>query len=357
MMKNPAKNKKIIIAAVACVLVLLIAAGSIFYYQNSLTPVSSSDEVVVFEIKEGDSSEMILKNLEEQGFIHNAFTAKFYMKNHNLSDFKYGLFNLNQSWDLNQILKTLNDANEAHQNAVSITFREGMWAKDIAKLLSDKLGIDQTALLKLWNDNEYLNTLMTKYPFLSNEILNDGTRVKLEGYLFPQTYFFDKDITLQGITETFLDHFDTIYQKKLEDIKNSGMTMQTLVTMASMVQYEASTSEDMKLIAGVFNNRLKAGMKLQSSVTVCYALYDNLTSGEDCEVNPGLESPYNTYLHEGLPVGPILNPGEDAIDAVLHPTSSDYLYFVADIYGDGAVYYSKTYDEQLANQEKFNLNK
>ena len=124
-----------------------------------------------------------------------------------------------------------------------------------------------------------------------------------------------------------------------------------------MVQYEASTKKDMELVAGVFYNRLKKGMKLESSVTVCYALYDDLTSGEDCEIQYNIDSPYNTYKNEGLPVGPILNPGEDAIAAVLHPEKSDYLYFVADIYGDGKVYYAKTYDEQLKNQEKFNLNK
>ena len=111
------------------------------------------------------------------------------------------------------------------------------------------------------------------------------------------------------------------------------------------------------MIAGVFFNRLDKDMMLQSSVTVCYALYDDLTSGEDCEVNPDIDSLYNTYKYKGLPIGPILNPGEDAIQAVLHPTKSDYLYFVADVYGDGKVHYAKSYEEQLQNQEKFHLNK
>ena len=111
------------------------------------------------------------------------------------------------------------------------------------------------------------------------------------------------------------------------------------------------------MIAGVFQNRMKLGMSLDSSVTVCYALYDDMTSGEDCEVNTHIDSPYNTYKNAGLPIGPILNPGAAAIDAVLHPKDNDYLYFVADIYGDGKVYYAKTLQEQEANIDKYNLRK
>ena len=98
-------------------------------------------------------------------------------------------------------------------------------------------------------------------------------------------------------------------------------------------------------------------MKLQSSVTVCYALYDNFNDPKDCETNPELDSPYNTYMNEGLPVGPILNPGEEAFQAVLNPDrKGGYLFFAADIYGDGKVYYSKTYEEHQQICERLGLN-
>ena len=132
--------------------------------------------------------------------------------------------------------------------------------------------------------------------------------------------------------------------------------MQQILTLASIVQFESATKSDMKKIAGVFYNRLDDNMKLQSSVTVCYALYDDFKDAQDCEVNTDVDSPYNTYEHKGLPIGPILNPGEDAIDAVLHPTKSDYLYFVADINGDGKVYYSKTLEEHEKKMEELGLN-
>ena len=142
------------------------------------------------------------------------------------------------------------------------------------------------------------------------------------------------------------------------------MSLHELITLASIVQYEAATSEDMQRIAGVFYNRLKADMPLQSTVTVCYALYDDLDrsdtdSWKACEASTDIDSPYNTYLHSGLPVGPILNPGEEAIEAVLHPENNDYLFFIADINGvkgeAGKVYYSRTYEEHQKLQEELNL--
>ena len=120
-------------------------------------------------------------------------------------------------------------------------------------------------------------------------------------------------------------------------------------------QYTAETLPSrLELVAGVFYNRLAAGMKLQSSVTVCYAI--DKEKDDDwmaCEVNPDFDSPYNTYRVEGLPPGPILNPGRDAIQAVLQPQASDYLYFMADVKGDGTVYYAKTYAEHQANVRKY----
>ena len=110
----------------------------------------------------------------------------------------------------------------------------------------------------------------------------------------------------------------------------------------------------MKMIAGVFYNRMAIGMKLQSSVTVCYAIdIDKGDSWKACEVNPTYDSPYNTYMVKGLPPGPILNPGVDAIAAVLNPTESNYYYFMADVYGDGTVYYAETYAQHLALVNKY----
>ena len=352
------KKNKIIISILVVVIILLLGfLGCFWFYKENLKAVSNQQEEVIFEVKQGQLQESVLQSLKENNLIRNVDIAKLYIKLHGLSDIKYGIFTLDRYWGTEKIVEALNDATMAKQDEVMITFKEGMWAKDIAKELENKLGVSQKELLSLWNDTTYLQTLIKKYDFLTDDILQNETKVKLEGFLFPETYVFRKDASLKEITETFLDHFQLVYERNKADFDKNGKSIYEIITLASMVQYEASTVKDMGLVAGVFENRLAKGMKLESSVSVCYSLYDDLTSGEDCEIQYLTESPYNTYLHEGLPIGPILNPGEDAIKAALNPTKNDYLYFVADIYGDGSVYYAKTYDEQLKNQEKFNLNK
>ena len=356
-MKKQLKNKKVLIALVSVCIVLAAALSVFIYYKTGLKAVSSRETPTSFQVQPGETSEAVLDKLQTQELIRNKTVAKLYMKFHGLSDIKAGNFKLDARWDTPKILETLNDSKQANADDIKITFKEGMWAKDVAALIEKQTGVKAGELLTLWNDDAYLNTLLKKYSFLSKDILNAQYKVKLEGYLYPETYSFHKDATAKQITETFLDQFQKAIAPYEADIKKSGMSMQEAITFASIVQYEASTKEDMEMIVGVFQNRLKQGMTLDSSVTVCYALYDDMTSGEDCEVNTHIDSPYNTYKNAGLPIGPILNPGAMAIQAVLHPKANDYLYFVADIYGDGKVYYARTLDEQEANIDKYNLRK
>lgn len=356
-MKNRLQNKKIMIAVVVIAIIVVLGIGSFVFYSINLNPVSSKSDTVSFEVKQGDTTSTVIARLKENNLIKNTTVTKLYVKFHGLNDVKAGNFLMDRSWDTAKILAILNDPSKAATDQVKITFKEGMWAKDVAKLLDEKLGIPRKELLALWNNDTYLKELMKSYPYLTKEILNKDYKVKLEGYLFPETYTFKKDADAKEVTKIFLDHFYTVYKKYETDIKKSKMRVQEIITLASMVQYEASTKKDMDMIAGVFYNRLNQNMPLDSSVTVCYALYDDMKSGEDCEVNTQIKSPYNTYRKTGLPIGPILNPGEDAIHAVLNPKKNDYLYFVADIYGNGSVHYSKTLAQQEANIDKYNLRK
>lgn len=356
-MKKLLKIKKICVALLVVVIVVVVGIGCTLFYSMSLKPASSASEPVSFEVKQGEASGTVVANLKANNLIKNTTVTKLFIKLHGLNDLKAGNFIIDRSWDTAKILEVLNDSKQASADQIKITFKEGMWAKDIAKLLEQKLGISSKELLSLWNNDTYLKELIKKYPFLTKDILNKNYKVKLEGYLFPQTYTFKKDASAKAITTAFLDQFNVIYKKYEVAIKKSNMSVQQIITLASMVQYEASSKADMDMIAGVFYNRLNKDMPLDSSVTVCYALYDKMKSGEDCEVNTQIDSPYNTYQRKGLPIGPILNPGEDAIHAVLYPKKNDYLYFVADIYGDGKVHYSKTLAEQEANIDKYHLRK
>lgn len=346
-------NKKVIVAIIAFLLVVLVFLSGFLVYQVSLQPVSSQSETVLFEVEEGDSIAVVISRLADEEIIKSETATKVYARLNGLHEIKAGHFQLDKAWNAKEILRYLNDSGNAAAQQVRITVREGMWAKDIAKKLEEELGIKADELIALWNDDDYLRTLIAKYDFLDESILNDQTRVKLEGYLYPETYHFDLQAKKEEITETFLNQFEQVYASMKNEIAASPYSTHELLTLASLVQYEGQSSADMKLIAGVFYNRLASDMRLESSVTVCYALYEEYEHAEDCEVNSNIDSPYNTYLNPGLPIGPILNPGKDAIDAVLHPQESDYLYFMADIYGDGTIYYAKTLEEHEANVNRY----
>ncbi len=347
------RNKGVLIGLIAFIAVVIIALSGFLFYQINLQPVSADSDMVSFEVKEGDGANEVIARLVEADIIKNELSAKIYAKLNGLHEMKAGQFQLDRAWNCGDILRYLNDSGNAAQASVRITIPEGLWAKDIAARLEKELGISAQELLALWNDDAYLQTLINQYEFLDERILNDQTRVKLEGYLYPETYDFPLDATKEEVTETFLNQFAHIYEQYRADIEASGKSMHDVITLASLVQYEASSEADMKLIAGVFGNRLIRYMRLESSVTVCYALYEEYEHAQDCEVNADIDSPYNTYLYDGLPIGPILNPGAMAIDAVLHPTPSNYLFFMADIYGDGTVYYAETLEEHEANVERY----
>lgn len=347
------KNKKVLLGLIALLIVIICALAGFLFYQVNLQPASSTSEIVSFEVKEGDNASTVIEHLDEQGIIKNSMVSKLYARFHSLHNIKAGIFSLDKAWNTKEVLAYLNDATNAGEDQVQITFREGIWAKDIAASIEKNLDVSAQELLALWNDDTYLRSLMNTYEFLDESILNDQVRVKLEGYLYPETYRFAKDATKEEITETFLNQFAKEYETIKEDVVASGKSMQDIITMASMVQFESKSEEDMYLISGVFENRMQVGMTLGSSVTICYALYEEYERAEDCEVNSDIDSPYNTYKYTGLPIGPILNPGKTAILAAIHPKENDYLYFMADIYGDGTVYYAQTLEEHEANVNKY----
>ncbi len=328
--------------------------GAFVFYTSQLTPVSESTEEVVFEVRSGETLNAVLPRLEQEGLIKNTLAAKVYLKLNETGSLAAGKFKLKASMSTEKIIATITDATKLIHDDISITFIEGEWLKHMAEKFETDLGISADELLELWNDEAYLRSLMNEYPFLTDEIFNEDSRYLLEGYLMPNTYAFAKGSDAETVTKKLLDQTLKVYNEFKDQMEAHELSVHELFTLASIVQYEASSIEDMKMIAGVFYNRLEIGMKLQSSVTVCYAIdKEKSDSWKACEVNPTYDSPYNTYMVQGLPPGPILNPGADAIEAVLNPTESNYYYFMADVYGDGTVYYAETYAQHLALVEKY----
>lgn len=351
--KRKLKVKRLV-ALIAIVVILIGGIVGFIMYSTAQKPVDGNDTTIVyFNIESGTGSSDVIDQMAQEGLIRDALMTKIYARLNNQTAFCAGTFELSRSMDLDTILTTLNDPSSALTNTVSVTLVEGDWVKHMAERIGGATNVSADELLASWNDESYVRLLMSDYPFLTEEIFNGQTRYLLEGYLFPDTYEFYVDTTVDEITRKLLDNTLSVYNTLSGDLEASGFTIHQWFTLASIVQYEASKPDDMKLVASVFENRLEAGMPLQSSVTVCYAL--DVEKDDDwqlCEVNPTYDSPYNTYMVQGLPPGPILNPGYDALDAVLHPTESNYYYFMADVYGDGTVYFSETLDqhEALVNQ-------
>lgn len=335
-------------------LILLITVAFIFVFFNMhLSSVSNESEPISFVVDENANLTVVTNKLEAENIIKSATFTKLYGKLSKKSNFTKGRFNLDKSWNSKEILNFLTDSSNAiGEVSERVTLAPGSWAKDMAKTFESKLDVSAEDLLSLWTDEAYVKTLINDYEFLTNDILNSDLKVFLEGYLAPNTYDFYVNASADSITRKLLDQTDMIYNKYKAQFDASKYSIHEIFTLASITQYESGNYEDDQIIAGVWENRLAIDMKLQSSVTVCYSLYE-FDNWRDCEQNTLIDSPFNTYMYAGIPIGPILNPGEDSIKATLNPKESDYMYFVADVYGDGSVHYAKTYDEHLANVKKY----
>ena len=359
-MKKTQKRKPRKWIIVLLVIVLVIAAlggGGLLWYKSSLGPAGKSEETEEITIAQGETADQLIKDLAEKKLIKSELAASLYYKM-NPSTYYPGTYMLSKGMSVEEIMKYVSDEQNQVSSYQVVTIIPGYWAKQVAAVLDQKFPqYSAQDFLNLWNSQEYIETLAKDYTFLDPaKLKDDRLKVKLEGYLYPETYFLDNYMTPDQITRTFLDQFQKVYDELEPQIKASGKSLEEILTLASIVQFESGDAKEMPNIAGVFENRLAKDMMLQSSVTVCYALYDQFTSAKDCETNPEIDSPYNTYINHGLPIGPILNPDKQAIEAVLNPAKHDYLYFVSDIHGDGAIHYAKTYEEHEENIKMFNLN-
>ncbi len=348
------KSKKSLKIVLMLLLVLILAVPTFGYvtYTTMLKPVTVESVGVNFLVSANDNLTTITNKLEAEDIIQSALAGKIYGKVSKTESFVEGAFTLDKNWDTQTILTHLTNSKNVISNEVSVTLREGLWAKDMAKALSLKLDITEENLLELWNDETYVKGLISQYEFLSEDILNPVLKVKLEGYLAPNTYNFYIDSSAEEITKKLLNQTEKIFNTYYDQFMASDYSVHELFTLASLTQYESGDFAEDQIIAGIWYNRLDINMRLESSVTICYALYD-FESWEDCERYTNIDSPYNSYRNAGIIPGPVTNPGENSIKATLMPQDSDYLFFLADVYGDGSIYYSKTYEEHVAKVNKY----
>ena len=353
------KKKKHIFGWIVLVLFLALvgaAGGAYLYYTNSLKPVAAESREVIVEIPESTTVRSVTDLLDENGVIRDGQMAYIYARINHINNVYPGKYAIDTSWDVEKVLAYIGEPTNAINEDVRVTVVEGDWAKHIAAKLAEVTDSSADDYIALWKNRDWIESIRPQYPFLTDDIYQSD--IYLEGYLAPDTYMLKKDSTAEEATLRILDQTLNVYNEFAQDMADSELTVHEIYTLASIIQYEAGGSEeDQRLISGVFMNRLHYGWNLQSSVTVCYAIdfdKDN-DNWQACEVNVDVDSPYNTYMYPGLTPGPIENPGRAQIYAALHPEYTDplYFFFMADVYGDGTIYYAATEEEHYKNVAKY----
>ena len=326
---------KIIIIILGVLLVSLFAVG--FYYNYQVSPVSRDSEKVMVEIKEG-SIYSIGDTLYENNLIKSTLIFKIYVKLNGVNDLKASTYELNRNMKLSEIIDILEKGNSYNPDEIRVTFKEGLNVRKIAKIVEENTNNKYEDFINLMDDNNYIDSLISKYWFLTDEIKNEKIYYPLEGYLFPNTYaFLNKDVDVKTIVETMLDETDKQLTKYKEAIENSEYYVHKLLTLASIVELEGASADDRASVAGVFYNRIKDGWTLGSDVTTYYYLKidDFKVTLTDALGLRDCDNAYNTRCTSfvGLPVGPISNPGVESIDGTIDYKKHKYYYFVADCSG------------------------
>ena len=343
----------------------LISAGGYFgyqYVQSSLQPVdASSKQYVTVQIPEGANVQTIGSTLEKSGLIKHGVIFAFYAKYKNYSDLKSGYYNLQKSMSTEDIIHELQKGGtaEAQEPALAtLTIPEGYTIDQMAQAVGQLQGdfkepLTADAFLAKVQDENFISQEVAKYPSLLESLptKESGVRYRLEGFLFPATYSIKESTTIESLIDEMLAAMDKTLAPHYSTIKSKNLTVNELLTIASLVEKEGAKTEDRKLIAGVFYNRLNLGMPLQSNIAILYAqgkLGQKISLADDAGIDTSINSPYNVYTNLGLMPGPVDSPSLDAIESSINQTKSDNLYFVADV-TDGKVYYASNKEEHDRN--------
>lgn len=318
-------------------LILLIILGAIAWsgftwYINYLkSPVDPNGKEIALVIDPGQSVSDVATEMEEKGIIRSAFAFKMSAKDQGLTSVNIGDFIVSPAMTHTEIISAL----KGESTDIRVTLLEGWRVEQIAKELHEKLKIDEAEFIAAAKENE--------------------------GYLFPDTYLFHPDASIETIISTMKNNFDRKYTTELQNkIKSQGLTPEEGVVLASMVEREGRSQKVRTEVAGVLLNRLEMGMKLDIDATVQYAKdSQKLKSGTLTKFwepiliadYTGVISPYNTYLNNGLPPAPISNPSLMSLEAVANAEDTDYVYYFHD--KEGNSHYAKTLDDHNANVARY----
>ena len=354
-------------------LILILSLAGFFGYRYVSDAVGAKDvkstKFISVEIPENSGNSYIGQLLESAGVIKSGKVFNYYTKFKNISNLKSGYYNLQPSMTMDEIIEALQKKGSDKPQEPSlgtVLVKEGYTIEQIAKAVEvnssakkgkhSSTGLKAKEFLKLMKDDAFITKMKAKYPTLLANLPNStDAKYVLEGYLFPATYNIHDDTTVESLAEEMLSTMDTYLSPYYATISSSDHNVNEILTLASLVEKEGATDDDRKNIASVFYNRLDSDIALQSNIAVLYALGklgQETTLKEDATIDTNIDSPYNDYVHKGLMPGPVDSPSLSAIEAVINPSSTKYMYFVADV-STGNVYFAESYEEHQHNVETY----
>ncbi len=321
--------------------ILILFLSSLFVFEFLSTP-KSSPEKILYEIERGEGAKSLAEHLKEEGILQKkrAFLLGHFLF-YSQKTIKAGEYIFDLPLSIQKILHIITNGKILLHAA---TIPEGLTLMEIADHLESLGFSERQAFMKASEDTTAISVI-------------DSEARDLEGYLFPETYFFPKGVTTEKIvssmTTQFKDTFSEEWTRRSDEI---GLTIREIVILASLIEKETSLPDERPLVSAVFHNRLKKQMKLDCDPTIIYALKQDGQFKDRLRTKDlRLDSPYNTYLYRGLPPGPIANPGKDSIAAALYPADKDFLFFVSK--NDGSHHFSRSFREHQNAVNKFQRNK
>ena len=336
-------NRTFLYAMMVIVASLLLAVYALHVANDALALMKPSSDLSV-KIEKGSTVGQIARELKDAGLIEYRWAFVLFAKvTGNADSFQYGTYVLNTDMDYLELVTNLQKT-ASFRATVTVMIPEGAELREIIATLDEK---NVCSAEELWDAVE---NHPFDYDFLQNLPEREN---RLEGYLFPDTYeFFEQSDAVTVLTK-FLDNFEVKFSQELRDrAREIGMSIDEVVTLASVIEREAASDEDRATVSSVFHNRLNSTQYplLQSCATVQYVLQERkpVLTYDDIKI----DSPYNTYLYEGLPIGPIASPGLASIRAALYPETTDYYFFV--VTADGTHIFSKTLAEHNAAVKQAN---
>ena len=334
--------KLVIVILLICVIFFCVGCGIIIY---NLSAVNNDDTVIEFDVETGSSLLSITSELKEKNLIKSEFFYKIYIKIYKPEGLEAGKYYVSSNMDVKELVTTLT-GKSTNDNVINITFKEGLHMRKVAQTIEDATEYTAEEVINAGANKELLNKLIKDYWFLTSDILNEQIYYPLEGYLYPNTYEFLKDASIEDIFRTLLDGTDKILTPYKKTIEASKYSVHEIMTLASIVELEAAGSDDRAGVAGVFYNRLKNKWSLGSDVTTYYAIKVDMNERDLYKKELDDYNAYNTRSSKmagKLPIGPICNPGSSSLIATINPTEHNYFYFVAD--KNKKTYFSKTSSE------------